>query len=83
MFLTYSYDDYQELICTIQIPLEILEQKADIGRYKYYVVTPKTKEKAIESFEFISGPQTRTGKIIDRSLKLHVDVENPKCESKW
>ena len=82
MILICRYDDYQELSCTLQIPLELLKQKADNRRYKYHVVTPKTKEKAIESFEFISGPQTKTGKIIDRSLELHVDVEKLNCGCK-
>ena len=77
-----SYDGYQELSLILAFPLHEFEQKASVRRYKYHVETPKTKAKAINSFEFICGPNTKTGSIIDRSLRLHVDVEKLTCGCK-
>ena len=47
------------------------------------MVSPHTKKKAIQSFEFICGPKTNSGKTIDRSLQLHIDVEKLRCGCKF
>ena len=58
--------------------MQSLKEKPAHRRYKYRVVSPSTKKKAVESYEFIAGPKT-SGGVIDRCLKLYVD---PKCGSK-
>lgn len=60
----------------------MLQDKAENRRYKYYVQSSNTKKGIISQFEFIAGPKTKSGQIIDRSLKLYVDVKELKYGSK-
>ena len=78
----YSHDDYKELLYTLKIPLQKFKEKSANRRYKYHVVSPSTTKGAIESLEFISGPKTKGGKIIDRCLKLYINPEKLQCGSK-
>ena len=66
-------DGYLELCYTMEVPMDIILHKNSVNRaYKYFVISPATKEGAIHSLEFIAGVRTNKGKVIDRSLKLHV-----------
>ena len=78
----YSCDDYKELWCTVRIPLQTFKEKPANRRYKYHVVSPSTRKKVIASLEFISGPKTKSAKIIDRCLKLYINPEKIQYGSK-
>ena len=70
-------DGYLELCHTMKVPMDIILHKNPVNRaYKYFVISPATREGAIHSFEFIAGVRTRKGNVIDRSLRLHVPKNN-------
>ena len=58
---------------TMKVPMDIIENPFNRS-YKYFVKSPATKEGAINSFEFISGPRTRRGNVINRCFKLHAPM---------
>jgi len=61
----------------MKVPMDVVMHKNAVNRaYKYYVISPATKDGAIKSFEFIAGVNTKKGKVINRSLKLHVPKNN-------
>ena len=73
-------DGYLEFCHTMKVPMDVVLHKTPVNRaYKYFVISPATKNGAILSWEFIAGPKTRKGKVIDRSLKLHVPTNKINC----
>ena len=73
-------DDYLELCHTMKVPMDVVLHSDPVNRaYKYRVISPATKDGVIHSLEFIAGPRTRKGKVIDRSLKLHVPMTQISC----
>ena len=70
-------DDYLEFRHSVEVPIHIMRTTdALVRRYKYCVESPYTESQAINSWEFISGPRTRKGAVIDRSLKLYLPSHN-------
>ena len=60
----------------VKVPLQLLKDgNSSFRRYKYHVETPLTQTRYISSLEFIAGIQTQTGDVIDRSMKLHIDIK--------
>ena len=58
----------------MKVPFEVLrDHNAAQRKYKYHVDSPLSRRVAISSLEFITGINARGG-LIDRCLKLHVDL---------
>jgi len=70
-------DDYLEFCHSVEVPIHTIRNSdAYVRGYKYRVESPYTKSETIQSWEFISGPYTLTGTVINRSLKLHLPLHN-------
>ena len=71
-----SEDGYLELAFVVKIPMQLLKDaNSSFRKYKYYVDSPLTRSRHISSFEFIAGIKTQQGQVIDRSMKLHIEVK--------
>ena len=74
--------EYLEYHIAVKIPLQVLNnQDAAVRRYKYRVESSATKKGLLNSWEFISGPTSVRGCIVDRCLKLY--AENTTCGCKF
>ena len=72
-----------EFCYAMKVPLQVLNiHNAFFRKYKYHVESPFTQKGAVLSLEFITGINTG-GSLIDRSLKLHVDLNLIKNQSKF
>lgn len=70
-----SEDGYQELTHVVKVPMKLLkDQNAALRSYKYHVESPLTQKGHISSLEFIAGIKTRSGQVINRSLRLHMQI---------
>ena len=59
----------------MKVPLQVLkDHNAAQRKYKYHVESPLTHRGVISSLEFITGINARN-QLIDRCLKLHVDLD--------
>ena len=66
----------------MKVPLHVLlDQDKSHRKYKYHVESPLTQQGVIKSLEFISGIYSAKGALIDRYLKLHVDVNLIKSQT--
>jgi len=83
MFIYFSSEDgLLEFCYAMKVPLQVLNEHNAIHRkYKYHVQSPFTQRGAIMSLEFITGLNTG-GSVIDRSLKLHVELNLIENQSK-
>jgi len=69
-------DGYMELCYTMKVPMDVILHRYSINRaYKYFVLSPATKDGAIHCFEFIAGVRTSRAKVINRCLKLHAPLD--------
>ena len=66
---------YLELSYSVKIPMSLLKSHSSFRRYKYCVDSVATRAGIVNSVEFISGPTTKRGDVIDRCLKLHVSIQ--------
>lgn len=82
MYIFSSEDGYLELACVVKVPIQLLRENGSLRRYKYHVESPLTQTGSISSWEFIAGINTRSGSVIDRSLRLHIEVNmiQSKCK---
>ena len=67
----------------MKFPLHVLEDpNKSCRKYKYHVESPLTKQGVINSLEFITGIKVKGHGVIDRYLKLHVDLKllNNECK---
>ena len=62
-----------EFSYTMKVPLQVLNHNAAQRKYKYHVESPLAHRGVISSLEFIAGINAR-GSLIDRCLKLHIDL---------
>ena len=70
-----SEDGYLEFCYVMKIPLHVFENHNKGHRkYKYHVESPLTQKGTITSLEFIAGVSNAGGALIDRYLKLHLDL---------
>lgn len=68
----------------MKVPWHVLEDQNKSNRkYKYFVTSPLTQQGVINSLEFITGINTKGPGVIDRYLKLHVDLNLLKNECKF
>ena len=71
-----SEDGFLEFSYTMKVPLQVLsDHNAAQRKYKYHVESPLVHRGVIYSLEFIAGINAR-GALIDRCLKLHVDLKS-------
>ena len=85
MFFCYfsSEDGLLEFSYTVKVPLEVLNNyNASYRTYKYHVESPLTRKGVILSLEFIAGFDAG-GALIDRCLKLHVQLDSLKNQCKF
>ena len=74
MLCSSSEDDLLEFSYAMKVPLQVLREHNAIHRkYKYHVESPLTKSGAVLSLELITGINNARG-VIDRCLRLHVDL---------
>ena len=72
-YMSSHRDDYLEFEHSVAVPLHIMTSlNASVRRFKYRVESPYTKCGAIQSWEFILGPYTKRGAVINRSLMLYL-----------
>ena len=70
-----SEDGYVEFCYVMKVPLHVFENHNKGHRkYKYHVESPLTQKRTITSLEFIAGVSNAGGGLIDRYLKLHLDL---------
>ena len=75
-FCYSSENGLLEFSYTMKVPLLVLkDHNAAERKYKYHVESPLVHRGAISSLEFIAGINAR-GSVIDRCLKLHVDLNS-------
>ena len=75
--------EYLEFQYAIKIPVRLLKSNdSEIHKYKYHVESPATRNRLINSLEFIVGPHTGGG-IIDRFLAIHFKNNLLKVGCKW
>ena len=78
IFICFSSEDHGllEFSYTMKVPLQVLKgQYAEHRKYKYHVESPLTYRGVISSLEFITGINAG-GALIDRCLKLHIDLNS-------
>ena len=60
----------------MKLSIHVLQdQNAALRRYMYHVESPLTQKKYITPLEFIAGRKTKSGYMINRSLKLHIESD--------
>ena len=76
-FIFSSEDGFLEFSYVMKFPLHVLEDpNKSCRKYKYHVESPLTQQGVINSLEFITGIKVKNHGVIDRYLKLHVDLNN-------
>ena len=82
-FICFSFEDgFMEFSYPMKVPLELFTNyNREHRKYKYHVESPLTLRGIISSLEFIAGIDA-SNMLIDRYLKLHIDLKHLKKQCK-
>ena len=80
----FSFEDgFIEFSYPMKVPLQVFtHHDMKHRKYKYHVESPLTSRGVISSLEFFSGIDA-SNSLIDRYLKLHVDLKHLKNQCKF
>ena len=86
MYLIFysSEDGLLEFFYIMKVPLQVLmDRNAAQRKYKYHVESPLVYRGVIASLEFITGINNAKGSVIDRCLRLHVELKSVPNQCKF